>query len=763
MITTLFSRAAAIISSLSTLVATVVLVLQPTVGLNSANAAAGGYLAQISNVEVAGLVIKYRDGVNPIASNGQITGANFAGVALQPGHGIGLNMYSVRFADKLSKVQIANAMANLARSPKVSFVAPDQVIKFKAAAYVPAKTLPAKGGPVAASAVLSLKAVDAWNIKKPNLAQILLTWAKPAKLYGAKILGFEIDRSTDGGKTFSALVSQTKSSTYRFVANKDLYAGFSYRFRVRAITTLNAKSTFGRFSQVVKAAPTTLPQSPVFAAGDAITDSQAPVWLSQNLNQRGGLPVSYVVTASATGAPDVACHPATASAKTCTFVGLDPTKTYRAKVTATNAHGSAQSRLTQTSTDPMFYHQWYLTGKYGINAESGWAFNKGSYQSGAKTNRVTVAVLDTGYTAHPDLDNQYVKENGQVYGYDFVSNLSKGSNCQRPGACTVSHATNDSNGWDSNPADPGDYIVSSNYSSSWHGTHVTGLIAAQANNGIGTTGVAPDAQILPVRVLGPEGGLSSDLAAAITWAVGLPVPQFAADNSFTTVPPINLHPAQVINISMGTSGPNYCDSATQAAVDAAKAAKVTIVTAAGNSLMEATNSYPGNCIGTINVGATSSVGDRAVYSNSGPGVDVSAPGGDATQTANTDSDAAGMILSTINTGTRGPLAADYGYEEGTSMAAPLVAGVVALMYAAHPGLTFEQAATIIINTATPFNNDPALTFNSGSQAEDTQLNVLGHCYNPHVALTPADYQNDGRCGSGIVNAGAAVAAAAALP
>ena len=378
MITTQFSRAAAIIASLSTLAATALIVVNPIAGFNQTSSAASSYLAQISNVEVAGLVIKYRDGVNPIAANGQITGANFAGVSLQPGHGIGLNMYSVRFADRLSKVQIANAMANLARSPKVSFVAPDQVIKFSAASYVPQKASAKKAGPIAASAVLNLKAVDAWYSKKPKLAQILLTWAKPTNLFGAKILGYEIDRSTDGGRTFSALVTQTKSSTYRFVANKDLYAGFSYRFRVRAITTLNSRSTFGRFSAVVTAAPTTRPQSPVFAAGDAVTDSKAPAWLAQNLNQRGGLPVTYVVTASAPGAPDVVCTPATAAAKTCTFVGLDPTKSYRAVVTATNAHGSTQSRLTQTATDPMFFHQWYLTGKYGINAPSGWAFNKGA-------------------------------------------------------------------------------------------------------------------------------------------------------------------------------------------------------------------------------------------------------------------------------------------------------------------------------------------------------------------------------------------------
>lgn len=759
MITTKFSRAAAVVSSLATFIATVVIVVSPISGPSAANAASVSYLSQISKIQVAGLVVKYRDGVSPIALNGQITGANFAGIDLQPGHGIGLNMYSVRFAHPLSKVQIANAMANLARSPKVAFVAPDQLIKFGAAAYVAPKTLPAKGGPTPATAVRSLKAVDAWSYKNPKLAQVLLTWVQPQKLYGAKILGYQVDQSADDGKTFNILVAKTKPSTLKYVVNKDLYAGLSYRFRVRAITNLNLKSAYGKYSSVAKAAPTTNPQSPVLASGDLIINSQAPAWLEQNLNQRGGLPVTYLVTATAPGAPTVTCRPANPAARTCTFVGLDGSKTYRATVTASNSHGAAQSLLTKTATDPLYFHQWYLTSKYGINIESGWAFNKGSYQSGSSTKRVTVAVLDTGYTVHPDLDNQYVKENGQVYGYDFVSNLSKDANTNRP----LQIATNDGNGWDSNPADPGDYDTSKSQRSTWHGTHIAGLIAAQADNGIGTTGVAPDAQLLPVRVLGPAGGLSSDLAAAITWTIGLPVPQFAVENAYSTAPPLNLHPAQVINISMGTSGQNFCDSATQAAVDAAKAANVTIVTSAGNSWMEATNSYPGNCFGTINVGATSSVGDRAVYSNTGPGVDVSAPGGDATQSANTDSDAAGMILSTINTGSKGPLAADYGYEEGTSMAAPLVTGVVALMYAAHPGLTFQQAATIIINTATPFNNDPNLSFKDPSPTTNAQLNVFGHCYNPHVALTQQDYGNDGRCGSGIVNAGAAVAAAAALP
>jgi len=753
------NRLTAFALSLSSLVAAVGFVVNPFANSGAANAAANSYLAQIADVEVAGLVIKYRDGVKPLAINGQITGANFAGVELQPGRGIGLNMYTVRFANRISKVELATAMANLARSPKVEFVAPDQVLKFTAASYAAPKTILSSKGPKAATSVLKLKAVDAWSSKNPKLPQIKLTWAKPKNTYGAKILGYQIDKKADDGKPFTVVVAKTKSNVLKYSITSNLSAGTKYQFRVRAITGLKSKSSFGRYSAVASAAPTTVPQTPVFVSSDAVINSQAPSWLLQSKSQRGGLPVTYLVTASSEGSPDVTCSPATASENTCTFAGLDPTKTYRAKVKVKNAHGSAISLSTQTATDPLFSHQWYLNGRYGINVPNAWAFNKGSYQTGATKTRVTVAVLDTGYTSHPDLDNQFVKENGQVYGYDFVSNRVKDANSKTP----ASVETNDTNGWDSDPSDPGDFNASGTRPSSWHGTHIMGLIAAQANNNIGISGVAPDAQILPVRVLGPSGGLSSDLAAAIIWSIGLPVPQFAIDNAYATAPPKNLHPAQVINISMETAAVNGCDSATQGAVSAAKDAKVTIVTAAGNTLGQAFGSFPGNCLGTINVGATSTVGDRTTYSNTGPGVDVSAPGGDNTQASATDNPQDNMMLSTINTGTRGPASSDYEYEEGTSMAAPMVAGVVALMYAAHPTITFDQAATIIIDNATPFNDDPALTFNSVSAGTNAALNALGHCHYPYISSAEANFAGDGRCGSGIVNAGAAVAAAAALP
>ena len=726
------------------------LAIVPTFGISSASAATTSYLQQIQQTTVVGLVIQYRDGVAPIAPNGEMTAANFAGIKLVPGHGIGQNMFTASFVGTPTKLEIANAMANLSRSPDVVMVAPDQKISFakyspvtkQAVSFGAATATKPKVTPRPATAVRALKAVDAWSKTNPSVAALTLTWSAPAAVYGGKLVGYQITQSTDGGKTYKTLVTNTKSTARKYLLAKNLTAGASYNFKVRALTTFGSVTKLGVFSAQAAGVPTGLPQAPVLLGSDAVVNSVSPTWLPQNLAQRGGLPVTYVATASAAGAPDVSCSPADPTAYSCTFVGLDPLKQYRATVTATNSRGSATSLPTQSASDPMFGDQWYLTSQWGINATNAWAINKGAYKVGNTTKRVTVAVIDTGYTDHPDLNAQYVRSKGLVYGYDFVSDPN---------------SSNDGGGWDDNPEDPGDYSVSQD--SSWHGTHVSGLIAAQANNGIGITGAAPDAQILPVRALGSSGGNSSDLAAAINWAIGLPVPA-DLQSPFTPTPAINIYPAQVINISMGTSSFTICDKATQAAVTAAVAHNVTIVTAAGNEMMRASGSYPGNCLGTINVGATSAVGDRAYYSNFGGAVDISAPGGDNTQPSDTSPNADGQILSTINTGTQQSLAPDYAYEEGTSMAAPLVSAVVAMMYAAHPTITFNQAASIVISTASPFNNSPSLTWNA-TPNKNIILNALGHCYTQ--AVDSNNVRPDGWCGSGIVNAAAAVAAAAALP
>jgi len=196
------------------------------------------------------------------------------------------------------------------------------------------------------------------------------------------------------------------------------------------------------------------------------------------------------------------------------------------------------------------------------------------------------------------------------------------------------------------------------------GTFVAGQIGAVSDDGEGIAGVDWSARILPVRVLGACGGYSSDIADGIRWAAGLPVPGV----------PDNPHPARVINLSLGGWG--ACGYTLQEAIDAARDAGAVIVAAAGNDGGDAAHSSPGNCAGVVTVAAVSRDGGATSYTNTGAVVDLAAPGGDVQ----------GAILSLGNDGWRDPGADTYGWAEGTSMAAPLVSGTVALMLALDPGL-----------------------------------------------------------------------------
>jgi serine protease len=148
--------------------------------------------------------------------------------------------------------------------------------------------------------------------------------------------------------------------------------------------------------------------------------------------------------------------------------------------------------------------------------------------------------------------------------------------------------------------------------------------------------------------------------------------------------------AQVINMSLGGSG--ACDTTTQNAINSARSRGTVVVVAAGNESQNASNSNPANCAGVIAVAATNRSGGRASYSNYGTIVDVAAPGGDT---------GAG-ILSTLNAGTTSPGADSYASYMGTSMATPHVAGVVALMLAKNPALTPDDVESRLKSSARPF-------------------------------------------------------------
>ncbi|MFO6424704.1 S8 family serine peptidase [Motilimonas sp. KMU-193] len=320
----------------------------------------------------------------------------------------------------------------------------------------------------------------------------------------------------------------------------------------------------------------------------------------------------------------------------------------------------------QLPNDPKMAQLWSLgAGDGGLNLTSSWPQDAGK--------GVVVAVVDTGISAHSDLDANVLP------GYDFISNTTM---------------ANDGDGRDADASDPGDWAEKwacrSNdraQDSSWHGTHVAGTIAARANNGIGIAGIAHQAKIVPVRTLGRCGGYSSDIADSITWSAG----------GFVPGVPSNKNPAQVINLSLGGGG--ACNRTTQTAIDTARANGATIVVAAGNSDTLTRNITPANCVGVITVASTNHFGAKAYYSNFGPEVDVAAPGGEKNY-----STSQWAILSTVNTGKKGPEAEGYAFYQGTSMAAPHVAGLVALMYQANPAITPDQVEAILKQTSRDFPN-----------------------------------------------------------
>ncbi|MFZ6030345.1 MAG: S8 family serine peptidase [Chloroflexota bacterium] len=357
--------------------------------------------------------------------------------------------------------------------------------------------------------------------------------------------------------------------------------------------------------------------------------------------------------------------------------------------------------LETTPDDPQYANQWHYfapgAGHYGINAPAAWDITTGSAS-------IVVAVIDTGITSHTDLAGRTVP------GYDFITDVG---------------VANDGGGRDADPSDPGDWVSTnecgythSAHNSSWHGTHVAGTIGAATDNGAGVAGVNWVSRILPVRVLGKCGGYASDISEGMKWAAGLSVSGV----------PANANPAKVLNLSLG--GAASCSATYQNAINAILAQNVTIVVAAGNDYKNASGYQPAGCNGVVTVAATDRNGAMAYYSNYGSVVEISAPGGDTYY-----SDADG-VLSTLNDGTQGPGNPVYVAYQGTSMAAPHVAGVASLLLSKNPGLSPALVSQILQKSVTAF---PPVSCDSITGRPTTWCQC-----------TTAN------CGSGIVNAFGAV-------
>ncbi|GEL93499.1 S8 family serine peptidase [Cellulomonas composti] len=307
---------------------------------------------------------------------------------------------------------------------------------------------------------------------------------------------------------------------------------------------------------------------------------------------------------------------------------------------------TAQAASPVKPSDPYFSkYQFYLWDTWDGTYE-GVKFPAGGYSTHAPSlwkrtfgvKDVVVAVVDTGSTSHAQLNSQ------TVAGYDMISQASR---------------ARDGNGRDANPQDQGD--LGDGGSSSWHGTHVAGIIAA-AKDGKAGLGNAPGVRLQHVRALGVGGGTTSDIAAAVRWAAGDKV----GDQ------PVNKTPARVINLSLGGTG--VCSSTMQDAINRARSRGAVVIVAAGNDATDAANTMPANCNGVITVASISDTGFRATYSNYGSVVDLAAPGGQSYSSTN-----AYQILSTWNLGTTKPGSGTWAYMQGTSMATPNVAGGAALI------------------------------------------------------------------------------------
>jgi serine protease len=313
------------------------------------------------------------------------------------------------------------------------------------------------------------------------------------------------------------------------------------------------------------------------------------------------------------------------------------------------------------AADSLWKRQWYMhDARFGVDAEVAWKYTRGA---GA-----VVAVLDTGITPHPEFDGQLLP------GYDFISDADN---------------ARDGDGRDADPSDPGNWRDAGECGkatakvSTWHGTHVAGLIVAREGNGPGIVGLAPEAKVVPVRVLGRCGGRSSDVADAIVWASGGDVPG---------VPHIGRR-VDVVNVSMGTS--NACPTVLRQAIEQARSRGTVVVTSAGNDQMNVNTNTPANCPGVVSVAALARNGAMAWYSNFGEQVTLSAPGGDLGGRGMDD------ILSTWDLGKRGRERSVFGYRGGTSVAAPQVAALVALMRSADPEIGVDEVRAQLVDNARP--------------------------------------------------------------
>lgn len=369
-----------------------------------------------------------------------------------------------------------------------------------------------------------------------------------------------------------------------------------------------------------------------------------------------------------------------------------------------------RERRLSVPQDPLFAAtvmssgQWWLFPAGGANANDiehrrrGVPGVQSAWQGTVGGTRPVVAVLDTGITAHEDLSSAVLP------GRDFVSTLEY---------------ANDGDGWDLDPSDPGDWVSEADrqaspglfagcevQDSSWHGTIIAGILAADTDNGRGVAAINWHGRVLPVRVAGKCGAEVADIIDGMRWAAGLVVVDDAGREL-----PLNPNPARVINISFGSQ--SACNRAYQEAVDELTRIGAVVVAAAGNE--HGSVARPANCPGVVGVAALNRDGFKASYSNFGTGLTVATVGGDPRVIGGWGFELGDDGLLTLsNDGLRSPGSGRYGREAGTSFAAPVVAGVVGLMLDRNPRLSASQVRAGLRLSARPHVASPTLPACSSS-------------------------------------------------
>jgi subtilisin family serine protease len=303
--------------------------------------------------------------------------------------------------------------------------------------------------------------------------------------------------------------------------------------------------------------------------------------------------------------------------------------------------------------DSYYPDMWHLEM---IHAGSAWNIATGNSAQ-------RVGVIDTGLIRnHEDLQTK------DAYGYDFISS---------------SDIARDGDGRDSDYTDEGDggYCPGfGNMPDSWHGTHVSGTILAATNNNKGIAGINWTAQLVTARALGHCGGDSFDIMSGALWLTGYSI------DDVPTLPAE--HRVSVMNLSLGS--PTTCSSFEQESIDAINSRDAVFVAATGND--GGAVGSPANSTGVISVAAVGPNGNLASYSSFGGEVEVVAPGGDGSYAEDGIASASG------------PNSNDYMYQQGTSMAAPQVAGAISLVQAIDPSLTGYQEIRDVLNQGVSCGN-----------------------------------------------------------